>query len=215
MGLLEELKAYEEIFDGEISAKQGLEQRIGQLESEVISLEDLIRKISDESKRVTSDKGPDDTVADILKKVISESLTPKQSLLVIKKLFPVRIVVLNTAEKSADMSEKFKKQEKLFRLLWDLANRYWSTLASNKGDDEARKVFGKSYAAKESESVMNSSGAQQRRTFTYDGKHVLMVKHLKIGNDEDVSKTIRVHFEWFGRERKIVIGYCGPHLPQK
>ena len=62
---------------------------------------------------------------------------------------------------------------------------------------------------------MSSSGAQQRRTFTYDGKHVLMVKHLKIGNDEDVSKTIRVHFEWDAGERVIVIGHCGPHPDQK
>jgi hypothetical protein len=45
--------------------------------------EDEIRQL----RRVTSDKGPDDTVADILEEVISES-HPRQSLLVIKRLFP-------------------------------------------------------------------------------------------------------------------------------
>jgi len=214
-GLKEELKASWELAHEESSAKQEKQQKIEQLEFEVIALGDLIRQISTENERVTSKKGPDETVADILKEVISKSLTPKQSLLVIEKLFPIRIVLLDTAHESADLSEKFRHRKKLFKLLWDLANGYWSTLASNKGDAEARKVFGESYAAHESESVMNSPDARQCRTFTYDGKEVPMMKHLKIGNKENVAKTIRVHFEWFGRERRIVIGYCGPHLPQK
>jgi hypothetical protein len=40
-----------------------------------------------------------------------------------------------------------------------------------------------------------------------------MFSHLKIGVDSDLANTIRVHFFWDAEEEKIVIGYCGLHLP--
>jgi len=41
-----------------------------------------------------------------------------------------------------------------------------------------------------------------------------MMKHLKIGVKDSPVETIRVHFEWFPEQKKIVIGHCGPHLRQ-
>jgi hypothetical protein len=49
-------------------------------------------------------------------------------------------------------------------------------------------------------------------TFSYDGEEVEMFRHVKIGVDDDVTRTIRVHFHWDAGKRKIVIGYCGEHL---
>ena len=40
-----------------------------------------------------------------------------------------------------------------------------------------------------------------------------MFRHLKIGVDDDPTRTIRVHFHWDGDRQKIVIGYYGEHLP--
>ena len=83
-----------------------------------------------------------------------------------------------------------------------------------RGDNEARKVFGQSeYSAKESETVMGNKAMRRKRTFDYEGEPVEMFRHLKIGVDEDVARTIRVHFHWDAEREKIVIGYCGEHLP--
>jgi hypothetical protein len=72
-----------------------------------------------------------------------------------------------------------------------------------------RKVFGTSYAAREAEIL--SREALKRRTFKYRGSAVEMLKHLKIGV-KDTAETLRIHFEWFADESKIVIGHCGSHL---
>ena len=81
------------------------------------------------------------------------------------------------------------------------------------GDIQARTVFGKNeYAAKESETVMANKAMKRQRTFTYEGQDVEMFRHLKIGVDDDVTRTIRVHFHWDSEKQKIVIGYCGKHL---
>ena len=52
----------------------------------------------------------------------------------------------------------------------------------------------------------------RQRTFDYVGTQVEMFRHLKIGVDDDPTRTIRVHFHWDGDRQKIVIGYCGEHL---
>ena len=40
---------------------------------------------------------------------------------------------------------------------------------------------------------------------------IVMWPHLKIGNAETTTETIRVHFEWIAEEQKVVIGWCGEH----
>lgn len=81
------------------------------------------------------------------------------------------------------------------------------------GDNKARNVFGKSeYAAKESETVMANKAMRRERTFEYEGKKVEMFRHLKIGADDDATRTMRVHFHWDADREKIVIGYCVEHL---
>jgi hypothetical protein len=97
----------------------------------------------------------------------------------------------------------------LRRLVVDYRNKLLDT-----GDNEARKVFGKNeYAAKESETVMANKTLRRLRTFEYEGQQVEMFRHLKIGADENITKTIRVHFHWDAKRQRIVIGYCGEHFP--
>lgn len=61
--------------------------------------------------------------------------------------------------------------------------------------------------------MMGNKAMRRKRTFDYEGEPVEMFRHLKIGVDEDVARTIRVHFHWDAEREKIVIGYCGEHLP--
>ncbi|MCM3869237.1 MAG: DUF429 domain-containing protein [Pyrinomonadaceae bacterium] len=233
---LKEAKDYANLA-GEIDAesrrlKQQLQQRIGDLEFQVKTLEGEVRQIDDEKRGLIFDNKKlktfpifsnpgdradaiPDVISDLLEDVISETLTPKQSLLVIKGLFPARIEVLDSAFESANESKSFRHKKKLFSLLWELANGYWCALASGRSDAEARLGFGEHYAAQESDRVENNRRARQRRTFTYKGKPLQMMKHLKIGTKPGISETIRVHFEWDSTERLIIIGHCGRHLDQK
>ena len=84
----------------------------------------------------------------------------------------------------------------------------------NSGDSQARKCFATNeFAATESDTVVGNKDALATRTFVYNGESVPMLRHLKIGIDDDESRTIRVHFYWDSSKKRIVIGYCGVHLP--
>jgi hypothetical protein len=108
---------------------------------------------------------------------------------------------------------RFGKGHELLGLLKKLVTTYRSKLL-NGGDSQARAVFGQNeFAARESETVMGNKDMKRRRTFAYNGEDVEMFRHLKIGVDDDVTKTIRVHFHWDSDSQKVVIGYCGKHLP--
>lgn len=231
--LSKEAKDYENLAE-EIDAesgrlKQELLQKIGHLQTQVKALDGEIRQIDDEKRALmyqneklktfpifsNPDDGADiipDMFSDLLEDVISETLNPRQSLLVIKRLFPTRIEVLDSAFESADESKSFRNRKLLFSLLLELVTGYWCALASGRSDAEARLGFGEHYAAQESDTVENSRRARQRRTFIYKGKPVPMMKHLKIGKKPGMSETIRVHFEWDASQRIIVIGHCGRHL---
>ena len=108
--------------------------------------------------------------------------------------------------------DRFINGRDLLNLLKKLVTEYRSKLMAG-GDSHARRVFGKNeYAAKEAETVMANKVMRRQRTFAYEGTDVGMFRHLKIGVDDDVTRTIRVYFLWDSDKQKIVIGYCGKHL---
>jgi hypothetical protein len=59
---------------------------------------------------------------------------------------------------------------------------------------------------------MSNKALRRQRMFEYEGKSIEMLRHLKIGVGDDLTKTIRVHFHWDADREKIVIGHCGEHL---
>lgn len=139
--------------------------------------------------------------------------TPEECLRITEEMHPSRCVVLASAKASARRSDSFLYGRRLLDLLRRLVTEYRQELMSG-GDSEAKRVFGKGvYAAKESEGVMRSPTLQRQRTFDYGNEKVEMFRHLKIGVADDIRKTIRVHFHWDAPRERIVIGYCGPHLP--
>jgi hypothetical protein len=137
--------------------------------------------------------------------------TLEESLTIISTFFPDRVVVLDSAYDSAHDSREFLYNKRAFDLLWNLANGYWKALTDGQGDMIGKRVFGvNDYAQNEGESL--SSAGKKRRTFAYRGNDILMEKHLKIGVKDSIAETLRVHFEWFGSEKRLVIGHCGKHL---
>jgi hypothetical protein len=78
-----------------------------------------------------------------------------------------------------------------------------------------RGVFGNAYAASESEKAESNPRAKRLRTFTYKGNDIVMMSHLRIGVNDGVAETLRIHFAWDSDDRKIIIGHCGQHLDHK
>ncbi len=156
-----------------------------------------------------------DVVADTISIVLRRPPTPEECLRLIEHLYRSRVEILPEAWTSARDSAEFNDGPKLFGLLRSLATDYWSSLSAGKPDQEARQVFGKAYAAKESETVLGKKEAKRKRTFRFAGEEFVMEKHLKIGVKDSVAETIRVHFEWMAERRRILIGHCGPHIPFK
>ncbi len=144
-----------------------------------------------------------------LPKLVQKNPSLEACLTAVQVIFADRITVLDSAYDSAAAAHFFRYGEQAFDLLWKLATEYWELIRSD-GDTEARKVFGSSYAPRESTKL--SKDGQGRRTFQYQEKPVLMEKHLKIGVADTPAETLRVHFEWFANEDRIVIGHCGKHL---
>jgi hypothetical protein len=139
--------------------------------------------------------------------------TPLQCIEVIEDVFREGCIILDSAKDSARDMIHFIYGRRLLDMLRRLVTDYRSKLLDG-GDNEARKVFGKSeFAAKESETVMANKTMRRQRTFEYRGEQLEMFRHLKIGTDENIAKTIRVHFHWDAEREKVVIAYCGEHFP--
>jgi hypothetical protein len=148
----------------------------------------------------------------LLGKFYDSTITPSECLDFFSRLYPDRLIILDSAHKSAKASQGFKDKRKVFDLIWKLCNEYWESLNEGIGDTTARQIFGDDFAAKESDGVESKKIARKRRTFSYDGRDIEMMKHLRIGVNENAIDTIRIHFEWLNDEKKIIIGHCGPHL---
>ena len=141
--------------------------------------------------------------------------TPTECLEVLQSVHGDKCVLLDSAWKSARQLNRFVYGRRLLDMLLRLVTVYRTDLVrSGAGDNVARKHFGKSgFAATESDSVAKNRETRRARTFEYQGQPILMLRHLKIGVDDDESRTIRVHFHWDAGKERIVIGHCGLHLP--
>jgi hypothetical protein len=163
------------------------------------------------SKASMSDSETDGKLRDSIVASLKRGITNMEDMLrLVARLYPDRIIILDAAYKSAKESQSFKSPERALGLLLDLAGDYWEKLHDGKGDGEAKKVFGNSYAAREADTLKKE--AVKRRTFRYEGSPIVMLKHLKIGVKDSVAETLRIHFEWLSDKDKIVIGHCGRHL---
>ncbi|MBB5878837.1 hypothetical protein [Xanthomonas sp. 3498] len=141
----------------------------------------------------------------------SSKPSPRECLELISASHSKNCEILDSAYDSADKVPHFQHGGRLLDMLLRLVNEYADILKSGKGDSEARKTFTPNeFSATESDSVTKSS-LKEKRKFRYNDKDIYMFSHLKVGVADNENQTIRVHFEWI--DEKIVIGYCGFHLP--
>jgi len=187
---------------------------IGELRDEGAKREYTIQSLKDRLEAAGQSSAPDLDAARLIEWARrSDPPTPRECLDLIEEVFPAECVVLESARDSARKSGDFLKGRQLLDMLRRLVTEYRVAVLDG-GDSKAREVFGNNhYAAQESEKVKGSKPLRRARTFQYRGEDVEMFQHLKIGVDDDTTKTLRVHFAVDSERGKIVIGYCGEHLP--
>ena len=190
-----------------------LKDDLGVVRDELAKKDYAIQSLKDQLSRAGGDR-PEGIDAEELVKMLNRDAPPSplNCLTIIESIYGDRCTILSSAWRSAEEMDSFIYGRELLELLKRLVTDYRSALMEG-GDNKAHNVFGKSeYAAKESETVMNNKAMRRERTFEYEQEKVEMFRHLKIGADDDATRTIRVHFHWDHEREKIVIGYCGQHL---
>ncbi len=188
-------------------------KRVGELEFEAqnerFKAEALEQQFGAKQQKDADGVPPDVRAA--LAALLGGDTPPEVALRLIAIAWPERVVVLDSAHRSARKSTSFNQPDDVLDLLTTLVTEYYDAI-SRGGDNEARKVFGKNeFAPKESDSSLSKEGLK-RRVFTYKNQPVEMLAHLKIGVKPSVAETLRIHFHWDAKDKKVVIGHCGPHL---
>jgi hypothetical protein len=151
-----------------------------------------------------------EALRDFVRTKVPRSL--EDAVLIVQALYGDRIVFLPSALQSAREAVSFQKADKALDLMLILVEEYWRAYQRG-GDAEGKKVFpGETFAPRESETVEGRKEARERRTFVYQGRPMVMWKHLKIGFKDSVAETWRLHFDTDRATGKIVVGHCGKHL---
>ena len=139
--------------------------------------------------------------------------TPEESLLCVTELYGDRVQVLASAWSSAKKLDYFVNGRRLLSLLMRLATSYIDSMLIG-GDGLARQVFTQSeFSSRESDPVMSSKSHARKRMCLYQSQQLTMQRHLKIGVSTDTKLSIRVYFDYLPNEKRVVIGWCGEHLP--
>ena len=211
----------ERVFGEFVEADESLRQEKASLEEELRNREDELRNknfennaLKDQLAAVGSGRSGEFDPEFWLNLILQKGEpTALDCLDIVERCHGDKCIVLDSTRDSARKSRFINGRKLLYQLI-RLVTTYRTGLLAGGGDGEARRVFGRGeYAAKESETVMANLAMTRQRTFDYCGTPVEMFQHLKIGVADDRTQTIRTHFHWDGARRKIVIGYCGEHLP--
>lgn len=141
-----------------------------------------------------------------------KSNSPEQCLEFAEQVLGDKIIILDTAKKSAQNAADYNNPHILLDALWKLGNNFLPAYLEG-GDNKTKAIFGSAYRAKESEQTMNSPQCKNARTFSYQGKEVTMWQHLGWGKANNTRESLRLYFEVDKDDKKIIIGHCGAHLP--
>ena len=214
---------------------EALKKTIGEIESELLTLEDEVENLRHEShdaqikalalqsslvatkvnKNGLDVASTDDFPTEVVLKLITDSnysLSVIDALLLVERLACDQLVVLDSAKESA---RALPPDCLLGRRLLNLLTRLvieWKPLYEAKGDNVARQTFSPGeYARGESETVERGQKGELRK-YVFDGRELVMMRHLRIGTKRNDRFCIRIHFEYDTTSQKIVIGHCGSHL---
>ena len=134
---------------------------------------------------------------------------------VFEKVYSDRVVVLESARRSAREFDGKNPLDESFGVLRSMGTTLWDLYFRQEGcaniAEEFQNISGFELALHESDGTLTNKDARAQRTVRYKGKEVTAIKHIK-GRNNAQGNAFRVYYEVDREERKIVITHCGKHL---
>ena len=214
---------------------KALKKMIGEIESELLTLEDEVENLRHKNhdaqikaqalqtslvatkanKTGLEVASIDAFPSEVVLKLMTDSnysLSVIDALLLVERLANNQLVVLDSAKESASaLPPDCLLGRRLLNLLTRLVIE-WKPQYEAKGDNIARQTFSPGeYARGESETVERGQKGNLRK-YVFEGRELIMMRHLRIGTTRNDRYCIRIHFEYDATTKKIVIGHCGSHL---
>lgn len=147
------------------------------------------------------------------RQILGHRLSPEELLRFYGYLASDRMVVLDSAWRTARQSEKFAYPDRLNEQLSKLVFDYLDQIRAGAPMGRVgREMFAGAFAAKESQSVSQGQAMRAQREFTYNGETRFFEYRLRVANGWGVVEGMRVYFDVI--DGKVVIAYVGPHLDQ-
>lgn len=208
-------QALQVTLDNQVKATEAVQATVEKLTNEISQVKEenhLLKQRLAFTPQMPDEDEPELSVPVDLHAIITGVREPRpiETLLYFEQLAPDRVVILPSAKRSALEADNLQLGFQLAKMVDRLVFAYLDALSSGTPDSEARKIFGKSYKAKESDGVRQNRRLRSLREFSYNGETHLFERHIGIGRNYGTQHSIRLYFEVI--EGKLVIAYCGEHL---
>ena len=220
--LVEQARLRQELLTAAAAEKAGLRQEISDLEeiwadtdrayTQAVQERDEARaELQAQKDHCTHLQGvlaarraePSSDVQALLREVVAGLKNPEQCLRIVAAAYPERIVLLDSAIRSAKDADDFRRVGGLAELLKKWATNYYDALVEGAGDEGGgNRVGWRCYP---------NRGGGPGRVFEYKGRKISVGRHLRIGTNESLGETIRVYFAWDASSKKLIVGWCGRH----
>lgn len=128
--------------------------------------------------------------------------------------FAQELLFLKSAEDSAADSP-YQYPERVYELLHALGEiaKRWRTSSLGKEWFDAFQEYNPRFVYKPHLSQTTSTNNWADYAFLYDGAKRLFEAHVSLGKSHDPKKCLSVHWYRDDEARRVVVGWCGRHLP--
>jgi hypothetical protein len=208
-----------EAWDGRDRARRELEEReasIVELELRIAELEEENRDLKTSFAQIRQHIGVQGQgVSQPVKEVEVDFRSVREALDRAGQEFRDHIDVWRSAEESA-VKSAFARPSQVYQALLaikEVAEAYFKSKATGRSMGPWDKAFtdkGFKYAATESQNTLNMYGDE--RVFVHKGQKLQMLRHITMGGG-DRQNCLQIYFEVHEGLQRVMIGYCGMHLP--
>ena len=202
----------------QVQAKiEGSEENFGKINTEVDSLRREINNCKDNIANLYNNYRESNTTYETECFTSIEFNTVLEVLIQAEQEYPI-LEIFDKAKSSVERSRysNCKQIYSAFKAIAEVGKKYFqyqrqSISMGNGLEEEFReRGFVDNYRPTEHEATRNQYG--DRREFCHGDRCVRILRHLTFNNN-DCSLQIYFDFEFMQEQEKVIIGYCGKHLP--
>jgi hypothetical protein len=204
------------------STRAGLEEQVNSLKAELTEKDRYVRELEDElerQRRLWFEYRPRPTGVEAPPTPEGEGPLPAfesvhSALQHAAAEWPNDVVVLQSAWDSARSTESRRRTEVFTAIaaVREIAVQHFAGVPFGQNlENLVRQRYNLRYRTQDHKATVDEYGDYRR--FQYNGRRTLFENHITIGPNSD--SCLQIYFLLDSTTRKVVIGYCGRHLPTK